>query len=95
MEKQGESTSWYCSATWLAVLGVLVMGLVLMLSLADHSNLGSFLVATCCSAKMDSNQEDSGRLVEHIASPFDLSRILPVGGGLLVLCSSLGPLVLK
>lgn len=27
--------------------------------------------------------------------PFDLSRTLPVGGGLLVLCSSLGPPVIK
>ena len=48
-----------------------------------------------CSAKMDSNQENSGRLVEHMVSAFDLSQILPVGGGLLVLCSSLGPPVLK
>ena len=26
-------------------------------------------------------------MVGHVAFPFDLSQILPVGGGLLVLCS--------
>ena len=31
----------------------------------------------------------------HVASPFDLSQILPVGGGLLVLCSLLGPPAVK
>ena len=30
-----------------------------------------------------------------MVSPFDLSRTLPVGGGLLVLCSLAGPPVLK
>ena len=36
---------------------------------------------------MDSNEEDSGRAVGHVASPFDFSQVLPVGGGWLVLCS--------
>ena len=31
----------------------------------------------------------------HVAPPFDLSRTLPVGGSLLVLCSLPGPPVLK
>ena len=48
---------------------------------------------------MDSSEEDSGRLVGHadwrLLSPFDLSRILPVGGGLLVPCSLPGPPVVK
>ena len=48
-----------------------------------------------CSAKRDSSEEGSGKLVGHVASPFDLSQILPVGGGLLVLCSLPGPPVLK
>ena len=30
-------------------------------------------------------------MVGHVVSPFDLSRTLPVGGGLLVLCSLPGP----
>ena len=40
------------------------------------------------SAKMDSSEEDSGRLVGHmdwrLLSPFDLYQIFPVGGSLLV-----------
>ena len=43
------------------------------------------------SAKMDSSEEDSGMLVGRmdwlLLSPFDLPQILPVGGGLLVMCS--------
>ena len=31
----------------------------------------------------------------HVVSPLDLSRTLPVGGDLLVLCSLPGPLVIK
>ena len=34
---------------------------------------------------MDSSKEDSGRLVGHVVSLFDLPEILLVGGGLLVL----------
>ena len=34
-----------CSATWLAVLGFMVIGLVSGLSLANRSDSGSFLVA--------------------------------------------------
>ena len=31
---------------------------------------------------MDSSEEESGRVVGHVVSPFDLSQILPVGGSL-------------
>ena len=34
-------------------------------------------------------------VVGHVVSPFDLSRTLPVGGGLLVPCSLAGPPVVK
>ena len=34
-------------------------------------------------------------MVGQVVSPFDLSRTLPVGGGLLVPCSLPGPLVVK
>ena len=34
-------------------------------------------------------------MVVHVVSPFDLSQTLPVGGGLLVACSSPGSPVLK
>ena len=54
--------------------------------------LGPSWCCTHCSAMMDAT-EDSVRSLGHAASPFDLSWILPVGGGLSVLCSLLGPLV--
>ena len=34
-------------------------------------------------------------MAAHVVSPFDLSRTLPVGGGLLVPCSLSGPPVEK
>ena len=50
---------------------------------------------THCSAKMDSSEEDSGRLVAQVASPFDPSHTLLVGGICLVPCSLLVTPVLK
>ena len=44
-EQQGKGTQENCSAMWLAVSGVMVMGLVSGWSLANHSNSESFLVA--------------------------------------------------
>ena len=41
----GKGTQENCSAAWLAVSGFTVMGLVSGLSLANHSNSESFLVA--------------------------------------------------
>ena len=41
----GKGTQENCSAMWLAVSGLMVMGLVSGLSLANHSNSESFLVA--------------------------------------------------
>ena len=40
----GKGTQENCSATWLAVSGFMVMGLVSGLSLANHSDSESFLV---------------------------------------------------
>ena len=40
----GEGAQEDCSATWLTVLGFMVMGLVSGLSLASHSDAESFLV---------------------------------------------------
>ena len=81
----------------LAVTGFLMMGLVSGLSLANHSSSGSSWWHH--SAKMDSSEEDSGRLVGHmdwlLLSPFDLSQILLVGGGLLILCFLPGSPALK
>ena len=44
-EQQGMGTQENSCATWLAVSGFMVMGLVSGLSLANHSNSESFLVA--------------------------------------------------
>ena len=46
------------------------MILVSRLSLANH-----------CLAKMDSHEENSGKLVGHMEAPFDLSQILLAGSG--------------
>ena len=58
---------------------------------------GPFWWCTHQSAKMDSSEKDSGRLVGQMGwsllSPFDLSRILPVSGNLLVLHSLTGLLI--
>ena len=43
-EQEGKGTQENCSATWLAVSGFMVMGLVSGLSLANHSDSRSFLV---------------------------------------------------
>ena len=43
-EQEGQGTQENCSATWLAVLRCLVIGLVSRLSLASHSDSGPFLV---------------------------------------------------
>ena len=64
-EKQGKGTREDSSAMWLKVLGFMVVGLVSKLSLANHSDSESFLVAYQ-SAKMDSSEKDSGRLDRHL-----------------------------
>ena len=44
-EQEGKGIQENCCVTWLAVSGFMVMGLVFRLSLANHSNSESFLVA--------------------------------------------------
>ena len=79
---------------WLAVSGFMVMGLVSGLSLASHSDSESFPVVL--GASQDGCQREGfWEVVGPVVSPFDLSRTLPVGGGLLVLCSLPGPPVVK
>ena len=73
----------------------MVTGLVSVLSLANHSDSGSFLVAHTWLSQDGGQQERFWEVVGHLASPFDLSGILPVGGGLLVPCSLLEPPVIK
>ena len=48
-DQEGKGTQEDCSATWLAVLGFMVMGLVSGLSLANHFDSGSFLMCALLS----------------------------------------------
>ena len=54
------------SATWLTVLGFMVMQFISGLSLAWHSDSASFLVGAHPSAQMDASEEDSRGLVGHM-----------------------------
>ena len=80
---------------WLTVSGFMVMGLVPGLSLASHSDSESFMVVHALFSQDGCQRGGFWEVVGHVVSPFDLSRILPVGGGLLVPCSLAGPPVLK
>ena len=71
------------------------MGLVSGLSLAKHSDSGSLLGVHALLSQDGCQQEGFWEVIGHVASPFDLSRALPVGGGLLVPCSLLGSPVIK
>ena len=90
-----EGTQVDCPATWLAVSGLMVMGLVSGSFLANPSDSKSFLVVHALSSQDGCQREGFWEVVAHVVSPFDLSRTLPVGGGLLVPCSLPGPPVLK
>ena len=75
-EQQDKGTQENCSATWLDILGFMVIGLLSSLSLAKHSDPGSFLVANTSLSQMDSSEKDSGRLAGHMDRhllSFDLS----------------------
>ena len=60
-EYEGKGTQGNCSATWFAVSGFMVMGLVSRFSPANHSILWSFWWHMHCSAKMDASKKESGR----------------------------------
>ena len=63
------------------------MGLVSGLSLANHSDSESFLVVHALFSQDGCQRERFWELVRQVMSPFDLSQILLVGGGLSVPCS--------
>ena len=71
-EQQGKGTQ-NCSAMWLTVLGFMVMELVSGLSLANHSDSGSFLVA-CALFSQDGLQREGfwevGRTYELVSHYF-------------------------
>ena len=73
----------------------MVIGIVSRLSLANYSDSESFLVLHALFSQDGCQKEGFWEVVRHLVSPFDLSRILPVGGGLLVPCSLAGPPVVK
>ena len=73
----------------------MVMGLVSGLSLASHSDSESFLVVHALFSQDGCQREGFWEVVGHVLSPFDLSQILPVGGGLFVPCSLAGLPVVK
>ena len=70
-------------------------GISFRLPLANHSDSESFLVVHALFSQDGCQREGFWEVVGHVVSPFDLSRTLPVGGGLLVLCSLPGPPVVK
>ena len=70
------------------------MGLAYGLSLANHSDSGSFLVVHTLLSQ-DRWQRGFWEMVRHVMAVFNLYRTLPVGGGLLVPCSLTGPPVIK
>ena len=94
-EQQGKGTQENCSATWLAVSSFMIMGLVSRLSLANYSDSESFLVVHALFSQDGWQTEGFWEVVGHVVSPFDLSRTLPVVGGLLVPYSLPGPAVVK
>ena len=94
-EQQGKGTQENCSAAWLAVSGFMVMGLVSGWSLANHSNSESFLVAHASLSQDGCQRERFWEVDGRMVSPFDLSRTLLVGGGLLVPYSLSGSPVIK
>ena len=81
--------------TALPALAFMVMGLVSGLSLANHSDSESFLVVHALFSQDGCQQEGFWEVVGHVVSPFDLSRTLLVGGGLLVPWSLPGLPVIK
>ena len=60
----------------------MVMGLVSRLSLANHSDSESFLVVHALFTQDGCQREGFWEVVGHVVSPFDLSKTLPIDGGL-------------
>ena len=93
-EQQGKGTRENCSALWLKVSGFTVV----VLSLTNHSDSGSFLVVHAWLGQ-DGFREgfwDFGRTYGRcLLSPFDLSQILPTDDALLILYSLPGPPVVR
>ena len=76
-------------------LGFYDHGISFRVSLANHSDSESFLVVHALINQDGCQREGFWEVVGQVVSPFDLSRTLLVGGGLLVQCSLAGPPVIK
>ena len=59
-----KGTQQNCCATWLTVLGFMVMGLVSGLSLANLQTQSPSWCCTSCSAEMDTSERGSGRWLD-------------------------------
>ena len=97
-EQQGKGTHENCFAKQLAIWGIMVMGLVSGLSLANHSDSDdseSFLVVHTLLSQDRCQLEGFWEEVGHVVSPFDLSQALLVGGGSLLPRSLPGPPAVK
>ena len=70
---QTKGTQEKCFATWLAVSGFMVVGLVSRLPSANHSDSESFLVVQGLLSQDGCQQEGYWEVVGHMVSPFDLS----------------------
>ena len=73
-EQEGKGTQENSSATWLTVLGFMVMGLVSPLSVANQSDSESFLVVHALFIQDGCQRKGLPKVVRHMVSPFDLSR---------------------
>ena len=61
---------------------VMVIGIVSRLSLVNHPDSESFLVAHALLSQDGCQREGLWKVIGHMVSPFVLSRTLPVSGGL-------------
>ena len=81
-EQEGEETQEEHSATGLTVSASVATGLVSRLSLASHSDSGSFLVAQVLLSQDGFQHRGFWEVARHLdwslLSPFDPSQILPV-----------------
>ena len=94
-EQQGKGTQEKCSATWLTVLGFMMMGLVSRLSLTNHSDSGSFLVVHTLLSQDRFQKGGFWEVGRTCGISFGTFLNFVVGGGLLVLCSLPGSPTVK
>ena len=94
-EQEGQGTQENCSSLGPAVSGLMVMGLVSWLSLANPSDSGSFLVSYTLLNQDGRHRGGFWEVGGQVASPLDTPPTLAVGEGLLAPCFLLGPPVVK